>query len=604
MALRTSTASGNASGSVWDGTPAAGDTYLIDGHDIVFDSAFPDIVIGDDATDAIDIQNNGSFVCEKEISVRGDVGIERGSTFSPNYGLVLDAPSGSSYRVKRFSGVGNIGNVNFNITGRSNDYARIRPGTRGGTAFVNFDGFTTTVWQYVIVGDLVASAVAHSSANQLSHTNVLFKDMSGRFDFFISTANVSVNRITCIDSHVRYTDLGGEQTGPLPFNNIVVHGTAATLNFDILVHNAAIDTIHLHNAQITTVPRRGQSHQNIFHVESVTGTNDIYSISQTSGSTVQNVVSLTGRENPHLFSNIATSNSLANSTYTRVYADNNAFTTGDHGECIVGNGISEISHFIVFNGGINISSDTRAENRKRYSRCTMYNAHSCSVGETGANEFNVETIRNCLFVNQDAALAQFSSFDPQQNMCLEYNGYFNLTSGFLGPETFGTWYSTGTYDGTACRGLGDVQADPEFNNAAFTIRGHYSAATIAAVGDEVVKLNGFDKDGNSATFDTDYSVANLMSAIEDAFTPTNAAFQATGSDGGDIGAVAVQVGASLDPTFFNTDSQTNLSSPNIGEGTGRPTAAPEYLGQMFVVPGTRDVYIGISLTEGEWIKMG
>lgn len=61
--------------------------------------------------------------------------------------------------------------------------------------------------------------------------------------------------------------------------------------------------------------------------------------------------------------------------------------------------------------------------------------------------------------------------------------------------------------------------------------------------------------------------------------------------------------SNLDPVYFVTDSQTGLSQPKILIGTGYPTVVPDFLGQLYVVPETRDVWVAVALAAGEWKKV-
>lgn len=109
-----------------------------------------------------------------------------------------------------------------------------------------------------------------------------------------------------------------------------------------------------------------------------------------------------------------------------------------------------------------------------------------------------------------------------------------------------TW-SDGAIYGTANKGLHDIAVDPGFINTTCTAltwdTGNSGPGTFANIQAQAIALNGFDASGNAATFNSNYTMANYRTYMAHCFTPTNVAYKGTASDGGFIGAFAVQSGS-------------------------------------------------------------
>lgn len=121
---------------------------------------------------------------------------------------------------------------------------------------------------------------------------------------------------------------------------------------------------------------------------------------------------------------------------------------------------------------------------------------------------------------------------------------------------------TGRYDvtisgksvGDTGFGESDIAADPKFNNKLATIQTWDTSlgggGTVNGAIGELLKLNGFDRSGASAVYDTDYSISAALTYFRNAFTPTNTALKGTGSGGVDMGALPVSTGVTAQAVFF------------------------------------------------------
>jgi len=124
---------------------------------------------------------------------------------------------------------------------------------------------------------------------------------------------------------------------------------------------------------------------------------------------------------------------------------------------------------------------------------------------------------------------------PVSNQPLNIAGHncsYNLTGTYLNT-------ATPTTDLTA----NDITVDPQFVNENVSIAtwdtANGGAGTTANAFDEALKVNGIDKNGDIAVFDTNYTHALAYAYVVDGITPQNTALQGTGYLGADIGALAV-----------------------------------------------------------------
>ncbi len=115
----------------------------------------------------------------------------------------------------------------------------------------------------------------------------------------------------------------------------------------------------------------------------------------------------------------------------------------------------------------------------------------------------------------------------------DYNGGHNFAAGSAGKG-----YNTTT---TTPPGDHDVEADPEFVDNTRCFRTW--DAFLGGPGTNANALAEMSKMNDDSGYNSAYNIAAYIAWIREGFTPQNAAFQGTAHDGGDIGAVPVQVQA-------------------------------------------------------------
>jgi hypothetical protein len=112
------------------------------------------------------------------------------------------------------------------------------------------------------------------------------------------------------------------------------------------------------------------------------------------------------------------------------------------------------------------------------------------------------------------------------------------------------WNTSGAKYGDNDKGQHDLHVDPMFIDKTRTVAKWDTAqggpGTLAHVAAEAVKLNGFDLNGNPATYNGNYAPINVWNYLWTGFTPTNPVLKAAGSpaDGSpDLGAIPVASGS-------------------------------------------------------------
>ncbi len=113
----------------------------------------------------------------------------------------------------------------------------------------------------------------------------------------------------------------------------------------------------------------------------------------------------------------------------------------------------------------------------------------------------------------------------------DYNGGHNFAAGAAGKG-----YNTTT---TTPPGAHDVEADPQFVDNTRCFR-TWDAA-LGGPGTNANALAELSKMNDDSGYNTEYSLTNYLAWVRAGFAPQNAAYKGTAHDGGDIGAVPVQV---------------------------------------------------------------
>ncbi len=200
-------------------------------------------------------------------------------------------------------------------------------------------------------------------------------------------------------------------------------------------------------------------------------------------------------------------------------------------------------------GGANFNVSVR--NNTYYSTTDDVESGSCAYGETylGHADMYDEIVNNLVvsntgngyvFIRRDLRTFQ----DGASAANIHHNGKYQLSNGTLGVNGYGDKATSGTFvdmfSTTTGLGSGDVTANPSFVDDTRGITTWAVTRGYSGGG----SYNSVVTDAYAAiAVDPRTRIPDLISWCTAGFAPTNAAFQATGSGGVDIGAVAVVAGA-------------------------------------------------------------
>src|SRR5574344_83000 len=124
---------------------------------------------------------------------------------------------------------------------------------------------------------------------------------------------------------------------------------------------------------------------------------------------------------------------------------------------------------------------------------------------------------------------------------LDYNNIYNLT--FTDRYDTAQIKMTGKALGDAGFGGSDQYVDPQFLDTSVSLKKfdktYGGDSTIQSLMSRLMQKNGFDTTGAVVTFDTDFTVGNLLDYFRTAYTPQNQALNGTGYSGVEIGAMDI-----------------------------------------------------------------
>jgi hypothetical protein len=191
------------------------------------------------------------------------------------------------------------------------------------------------------------------------------------------------------------------------------------------------------------------------------------------------------------------------------------------------------------------------------------NFDAMGLFESAVYGSNLVTFRNCLHYGiGDATERGIKAISGAVNLAYsDYNVFFNMSNANRYDAITVNALVEGVDTGF---GANDLNVDPMFRNINVGFDtwdlSNGGPGTVDNAFAELLKLNGFDRSGNAATFNPAYTKASLLGHVRWGLTPMNPALKGTGFGGADRGAIAV---SSSGTTSINFNGTTKLAEAAI-----------------------------------------
>lgn len=563
MAAIASGAAGNwSSTSTWTGgvVPGNGDTVSV-GHAVTVDT---NTTVGHspgaaDATAAIAVSTGASLVVAAGITlvVRGDCTLAGTATLTLNAGSVYEfdasqaaTPSTALYVLQ--GGLAHSQTTRIILNGVSGNRATMRSNASGANGritsgvFINGGRVEAVYSNFLRLGDVSNNSISFypSSGTTNSYSYCTF-NACGRVQ---TNTGPSVSAVISF-SHCTWKNSVGSES-------LYLHGSAKTTgsriveycwfdkisSFFSVIDVAFSNNVFAAGANFTySAPGWVQFEQNLIHHGSQINM---------PANTLNNVYLMNDTTNPHYMSPLTNQDVVfdgwiieqigdspvadgdvflgASPSVLRTFTVRNCIklpnSAGTSAGCLVsllGNGNQRwvIEHNTYHLGGAVDSSGVR------HGETETGGAHAGTLQSVRSNLVWDTTVRGY------KVTANTLPGTTDSLVLGDYNGGHNFAAG-----SGGKGYNTTT---TAPQGDHDVEADPQFVDS--TRRFRTWDAALGGAGTNANGLAELAKMNDDSGYNSNYTVAAFIAYIRAGFTPTNAAFKGTAHDGGDIGAVPVQL---------------------------------------------------------------
>lgn len=553
-----------AAGTTWVGgtAPGDGDTAIIaTGHDVTVGT---NVTVGTDGatgTEAIQVQGTGTLTVDTGsiLTVKGDLGQQRGTTVAISGGLVFSVPSGSVYYWYPIST--GTGDATMRVAGASASSRATVSKTGAGAASIL--SWTSNLYGSIDFSNAVFTGLGSSVLDAISHY------------LFSATAVSEMDNVAWVGCGKIYIRTAGA-TQSVRWNGVDVRTTSGTSAVHVhgttapgagvdryikrlTIFNATpsggvltqakgwvFDELVLHNAAYTgAADDDGTTVQrSLFTADSSMG--QLMSVPLERAYTIENNIFLTYFDNPHTITEQAGTGTSAANLFTGNIFDAGGYTGwSDYGEAVSGSGDLSLVKNLVINGPISLGSALRTDVVYTITGNTVHGAYGMNVGETLAASTQISIYRNNLHSSMGMGLRQRDKFVSQSGMSLDNNAYWDMTDAsnidyggnntYLGAATYNPWWASGNYGDTG-KGAADVYADPQFVDDTRTVMGYGGWVSVQAVAREMCTINGIAYDG-TATTSTAKTEDGIRTWVFAGFAPTNAALATAGYGGTYIGAV-------------------------------------------------------------------
>ena len=575
MAVRTSSQTGNwADSSTWGGAaaPVDGDSAVVgtSTHVVTIPQGSPVTVGASGADGVIAITLVGSLVINDALIVKGDISQQRTASVTVSRvgantgGITFAPPAAGTYKwIVPNTGTGT---PVITITGEAGDRVPLTTNLATGNPFY-FDFTNGTMpptlnWDYVAltncggVGD--ATATRALSYTGVSASSVTMKHMRtssnvGKFYFnFIGLNNFTFDwqnndvRSPRTD-WIEIRNNTAAVSGTRQLKECTFYATTAKYLIQWVVGFTIDGGVYANSPIQFDVQDKSNLVKNVIVMNDVS-INGLITSRNGTGFIVEESLFLPNVDNPHYIAIGADSGAGLGATIVRLnIADGGTFAYTDDGDFVLGSGGATLPPTITRNLLINkagtLFTAGFAGSAFICTRNTLNDAgKGATAGETTGAAGQIVRFSSNLITNMPGGLVQDSAFIQQTGLNLDYNGCYNnatagnfdigANNGYLGAATYAAWRS-GIYKTTDDYGLHDIYGDPGYVDATRTVVSYYnsikgSGGSWANVLAEVIKLNGTALDGTDATFDSNFTIANIKAYLRAGYTPTASIYDGTG----------------------------------------------------------------------------
>lgn len=197
------------------------------------------------------------------------------------------------------------------------------------------------------------------------------------------------------------------------------------------------------------------------------------------------------------------------------------------------------------NGYVNTSANTGLVliDRATHIHHNAPNADSLLIFETNNYGANQVTVQNSIQLGLNINYSINNIAPAIQDIAYtDYNCWYQVGLYYNRITVANNTLAEGVDEGF---GLYDIEVNANMRDALFKVSDWDNLkggpGTVDNAFTEMLKLNGFDRSGSPASFNTAYTKDDLLTTARTAFTPTNPALRGTGRNGSDIGALPVMV---------------------------------------------------------------
>ena len=599
------------------GTPGDGDTATIaNTHNVTLSQAVTVGTAGATDSMAVTIQSGGTLTHQATLTVKGDVDLQRGATWTQTGDLVFRPPTGSQYGIRAVtSGTGTMTWTATGVRISSDD-------TDGGSnGFIDM-GFSASLgvsfaksitWTDVEFVDMGTDGTPEAIDIRLENSET-FAWLGGlaktygqiRLEVSGATAHRRIEGVSFRDAlnstAILYAGGNALTTGTNTLQ-IDMYEPATGVQIDYRCKDLDISGSVLANvtfAPATANPDTVYGSGVLF----INSTNESFSLPSDSGSIItESAFIFNGGDNVHIYTEDGTDHAAGTNEIELSVFDGGGTGTGELGDLIPQRSLL-LDRVIMLDRSAAITA-LGANTQISVNRGTFVGETWVNLGEGTGAATQLQLIVNSLFYENPRGVQQDGNFVAQTDAVIDFNAYFgqstagnldhngNGDNSYMGAETVAGWWSgqsagVDNYSYAEDRGLNDISADPGF---ADDTRNYFTwDSSLGGAGNDldaiiaaVVEKNGYDTNGDAATFDTDYSVSNYLTYIRAGFTPSNAALNGAGraADGSpDIG--AVDFTTEVPTTTINIDGSVNIVT------SGQPTSFKAGIG-----------YVGIAILTSE-----